>query len=434
MDGNKKIRGIVLAAITALSLNACKVQAPAYVGLYVDNKTSVTDTIDTVEVSMLILDAEKSPVPDTTFTTKNELPENVRQAVLLHKTVSDSSYQTQAMELLQAIADSVQQLRYQIIELQKQLAWIPDSITMLLNQVAELKKTEVLKTDTVFITKEIVTQFKGDSIHTDYETTELLQSRNDTIFSLRKRAYELQRQLTAMQTAAARMHQPTPVVREPAPVQPLTNKKTDQLTLQLFLAQNDTIQFLRNQLSNLQLKPHKSDTVYIDKVNKDIEPVNEFVTEQSVPDFQSLQDTILLLKARVLNLEKHTLPGMDTTATAIQDEKDVPLTSITDTTLIIAYYELGKIKPFEEEVILRQLKELCRKKNVMKITLSGYTDSSGNERINKEITNRRLNYFLEKINSWVTKDKVYFHNFGDAFASEKIVSEERKVEIRIFTD
>ena len=70
---------------------------------------------------------------------------------------------------------------------------------------------------------------------------------------------------------------------------------------------------------------------------------------------------------------------------------------------------------------------------MVKATLSGYTDSSGDEIINKEITNRRLNYLSEIIAPWIEKENIFFQNFGDTFASDIVIKEERRVEIRIYT-
>lgn len=584
MDGNKKITGIVFAGIIALALTACRVQSTDYVGLYVDNLISVTDTTD----------------PGVT-------PLNVEETNRSHaiKTTADSINQQEVEKLLQAISDSVQLLRHQMTEFQKQLAVMPDTIftvekpqkfqvpdslqtlvdykqlvqlkndsialmrnqitelknfagltadtlnlteefvrqfkadsihtnyltnqliqekndsmammrnqmsefkkavdlkvdtvyitmetvklikgdsiqtdyltnqllrgkndtiSKLRNQVIELKKTNLLKADTVYITKEIVTQLKGGSLQTDYETTRMLQTKNDTILALSKELTELrnsgiirmdtiyvarepvkssvaesqqmdylnqqllrskdeqiqslQNQMNAMQNAASRTPQQAYVPREQSQAQPFSSQQTDQLSLQMFQAQNDTIQLLRSQLRNLQ--PVKRDSVIIEKV----------AGESSSDSIRELHDTLLLLKTRVLSLEGQNQQGKDTTALVNRIEIDAPFKETTDTTLIVAYYERGGIKPLEEETVLKQIKDLSNTKNVMKITLSGYTDSSGSEKVNKEITTKRLNYLSEKINLWISKEEIFFQNFGDVFASDKMISDERRIEIRILT-
>lgn len=115
---------------------------------------------------------------------------------------------------------------------------------------------------------------------------------------------------------------------EPKQVAPFSIQQTDLLTLQMFQAKNDTIQFLRDQLHNLQLLPQIRDTVYIEKEIKEVQPVKEIVVQQKeIVDqpkeagFQSLHDTISLLKSRVLSLEEQIIPVKDTIILAKQDEK-----------------------------------------------------------------------------------------------------------------
>lgn len=226
------------------------------------------------------------------------------------------------------------------------------------------------------------------------------------------------------------------VIRETAGSPVVENQQNDQLILQLLRSKDEQINNLQNQLDqrqDLQLLPQKRDTVYIEKEVKELQSVKEIAGQQKETGLQSLHDTIRLLKSRVLSLEEQIMSGRDTTITARQDEKDELLTVITDTILYVAYYLRGEIKPIEEEKILQQIKELYRDTVVAKVTLSGYTDSSGDEIINKEITNRRLNYLSEMIVPWIAKEKIFFQNFGDVFASDTVIEDERRVEIRIYT-
>jgi hypothetical protein len=217
MDGNKKIRGFVIVSAIALTLFSCRVQTPTYVGLYVDNSIPYSDS--TTYIGEVPLD-----IVDTTTVVEAEPKSDLYPAKEMIILSSDSVYQHEVKSLLKWITDSVQPLRHQVFELQKQLAGIPDTcitrkkqqvfqkadslqkepdfkqlvqkkndtITMLRNQVNELKKYTDLKADTVYIAKEIVTQFQGDSIQADHETIRLLKSKDDTILSLRKQVNELQ--------------------------------------------------------------------------------------------------------------------------------------------------------------------------------------------------------------------------------------------------
>jgi outer membrane protein OmpA-like peptidoglycan-associated protein len=405
MDGNKTIRGIVFAAFIALAITACKVQPPGYVGLYVDNLTSVNDTIYPGELPLNMLDTALTYVFNPTSFMEAKLPVYLLPAEEIFKISSDSVYQPEVEKLLKAITDSVQLLDYQMNELQKQLVVVPD---------------------TSFTGEKQQLFLPRDSLQTDILSQQMLRNTNDKI-------QKLQKQLNSLQNTAVRTPRQTTITRDPARVQPLSNRLSDQLTLQIFQAQSDTIQFLKSQIQKLQLELQKTDTVYVEKEAKELQPAKELDTEQKATDLLALQNAIQLLKTRVLNLEAQTVPEKTTPVIAMQEEKDVPVKEKSDTTLIVAFYKLGEIKPIEEESVLKQIKELNSNKNVTKLTLSGFTDNSGNATINKKITTRRLNYLSEKMLPWISKEKIFFQNFGDTFASDTMVNDERRIEIRIHT-
>lgn len=401
MDGNKKITGIVCAAIFALAIIACKVQPTGYGGLYIDNLISVTDTtapdvtplnmvdtamtrIDTISYQMIELQKQLAVLPDTSFPGEN--PQEFQPPVSLQTEV----------DFKQLIQDK------------------NDAIVVLRNQLNELQNFGILQSDTVFKVRETVKSPNAESQQIYYLTHQLLRAMDEQNQSL-------QNQLNAIQNTTARTPQQTYITREPLQVQPLSSRHTDQLTLQMFQSQNDTIQFLRNQLRNLQL---------IEKETHELQPSEELVASDP---FQELQNTIQLLRTRVQSLEEQTPTGKEAPTLDMQVEKDAPYPVKTDTTLLVAFYNRGERKPLEEESVLKQIKELCSNKNVTKITLSGFTDSSGSAIINKEITKRRLDYLSEMIVPWIAKEKISFQNFGDIFASEKMVSDERRIEIRILT-
>lgn len=490
MDGNKKITGIVFAGIVTLAMSACKVQPSGYISLYVDNLVSVNDTTLPVIAPLYMEDTVMAHEADTASVIEAESPVVLRSAEEIFKTSSDSAFQHEFKILLKAITDSVKLLRHQMIDLQKQLTAMPgNSNTGVKSQEFQqpdslqteddLKHLIQVKNDTIATLHNQVTELKKFAGLKADETTALLRSKNDTIIALRRRMNDLQNydivradttyviretaklplaenrqseqltlqlikakdeqiqllqnQLNALQTTAARVPQQARITIEPTQTQPVGRQQTDHVTIQLLQAKNDTILFLRSQLDNLRLPTQKRDTIYIEKETKELQPKKELVVKQKTTDLQELKDTIRSLKTRVLSLEEQILPVMDTITPTMHDEKDVPYTAITDTTLLVAYYELGEIKPLEEESLLKQIKEQCSNKNVTKITLSGYTDSSGNEAINKKITNMRINYLSEKISPWIAKDKVYFQNFGDTFASDMVVKNERRIEIRMHT-
>jgi hypothetical protein len=398
MDGHKKITGIVIISAIALALFSCRVQMPAYAGLYVDNSIPHSDS--TAHIGEVPPD-----MVDTTAIIEAGLNNDSHPAKEMIMLFSDSIYPYEVKNQLKRIADSVQLLSHQMLELQKQLAEI----------------------DNTSVTGEKLQQFRqADGSQNEADLKQLLQVKNDTITMLRNQLNELKKH-TELKTDTVY------VIRETTGSPVTENQQNDQLIQQLLRSKDEQINNLQNQLDQLQLLAQKRDTVYIEKEVKEELSLKEITGQQKETGFQSLHDTISLLKSRVLSLEEQIMPGKDTTIPERQDEKDEPLTGITDTTLFVAYYLRGKIKPIEEEKILQQIKELNRDKIVVKVTLSGYTDSSGDKIINKEITNRRLNYLSEMIVPWIAKEKIFFQNFGDIFASDTIIDDERRVEIRIYT-
>ena len=447
MDGNKKIKLIVFAGITALAITACKVQSPGYVGLYIDNITSVNDTILPAEMQLNMADTAMNRVPDSTSVIVTEQPVFLKSAKEIYEISSDSVYQNEAEKWHLANTDSVQLLHYQILELQKQNSLMSDSsfageklqpfqstdslqttidfrrliqvkndtIVAMGKQLKELQNFDTIKLDTTYVKGETVNSPVAESQQTDYLNRQLLRAKDDQI-------QMLQKQLNSAQNA--RSPRQTYIRSEPSKVQPANGQQNDQLALQLFQAQNDTIQNLRSQLRSTQPQ-QKVDSVYYEKESKEMPSAEELFDEQKVIEYKALQDTLQMLKKRVQSIEKQTLSVNDTPMPAKQGK--------TDTTLIVAFYKRGEIKPMQLESVLKQIKELCSNTNVAKITLAGYTDSSGNETINNKITIKRLNYLSEKISPWITKEKMFFQNFGDIFASDTMVSNERRIEITILT-
>lgn len=540
MDGYKKIKGIVFAGAIAFAITACKVQAPTYISLYADNLISENDTVAYI--------SETFPdIPDTSDSVDKGSINDLLYSKEIINDSSDSIYKYEVKEMLKSIADSIQLFHQQLIELSKQLTLMPDTcskrikpqvlkyadttqselsyeqlirkkndtINMLLNKVREIQEYADQKADTIYFTKKTASNFKADSIKTAIEINAKLQSKNDTILTLRKRVNQLQNsgitrrdtvyivkapsvtsvsesqqtdritqqllkakddqiqilqnRLNEMQAAANKtsqqpqtattQQQAKPMVSQPdystqqmiiakdnqikilqdqlnklkskidttpeptkntidsAESKSLKNTQDDHSALQLYKEQNDTILFLINKLSNQQLQAQKADTVYINNDLIERQTEKEIIVRQNQPNLKLLQDTIQMLKSRLLAI----------------DEKDINKVAKTDTTLLIAYYLLGDIKPIDEDKLVQQITDLCRSKSVTKITLSGFTDSSGDKYINKEITNQRLNYLFKIISPLVAKDRVFFQNFGDVFASDIIVKDERRVEIRIYT-
>jgi hypothetical protein len=421
----------------------------------------IADSVQLLHRQVFELQRQFAGIPDTSI---------IGEKLQTFRQTDSSLKEADLKQLLRVKNDTITMLRNQISELvatQFQIDSIQidretarllrskdDTILSLREQLDEPRSNGVVKTDTVYVIRETAGTSTAENQKNDQLILQLLRSKDELINNLQNQVNSLQSapyitpgstqtnreqvqpsanqqpdyyaqqlrakddqiqllqgQLNQMQSLLTETSQQDWVTGEPRQSPLPDNQQADPITMRMFLAKNDTIQSLKNQLRNLQLISQKIDTVYIEK------------------DFQSLHDTIELLKSQVLSLEKQIMTDKDTTISAGQNENAM----ITDTTLLVAYYLMEEIIPIEEENILQQIKELDSNKIVVKATLSGYTDSSGDEIINKEITNRRLNYLSEMIAPWIEKEKIFFQNFGDTFASDIVIKEERRVEIRIYT-
>jgi outer membrane protein OmpA-like peptidoglycan-associated protein len=100
--------------------------------------------------------------------------------------------------------------------------------------------------------------------------------------------------------------------------------------------------------------------------------------------------------------------------------------------VLTAYYQIGQTQPNNE--VVSMLEEVLKNNKILKVEISGYTDSTGNATVNRRITNTRINYIYNKITPLVPMDKIYIQNFGQNFASIMRVDEERRVEIRLYVE
>ena len=172
MDRNKKITGILFAGIITLAITACKLQPQRYISLYVDNLTSVNDTIDPGEVPLYMADTSMTNLVDTASVIEAELPVFLPPAEEMSKISPDSAYQHEVKELLKAITDSIQLLHRQIVELQNQHVFMPD---------------------TNFPGKRLYKVQPLDSLQPEVKFKQLIQVKNDTIAMLHDQEIELRK-------------------------------------------------------------------------------------------------------------------------------------------------------------------------------------------------------------------------------------------------
>jgi hypothetical protein len=220
MAGNKTITGIAFAAIITLAITACKFQPPGYGGLYVDNLMPISDTTDSEKTLPNFVDTHEF---DTTSYIETDLPV-LHPDKEIFKIFSDSVYQKNFEQAVKAITDSIQLLRYQMIELQKQLTVVPDTS----------------------FTGENSQEFQlPDSLQTEVDLKQLLQAQNDTIVVLRKQLKELK---NSGNIKSDTVNVTNEIVKSPV----TESQQIDNLTQELLKAKDEQIQMLQNKLNALQ--------------------------------------------------------------------------------------------------------------------------------------------------------------------------------------
>jgi outer membrane protein OmpA-like peptidoglycan-associated protein len=205
------------------------------------------------------------------------------------------------------------------------------------------------------------------------------------------------------------------------------SEKDDSKAQTLIAAQNDTINRLKNQLKSQNptdsLKIQKSlTTVPFIVQNRSIDSVanqNPMVRNDSI---QGLKKN-LVAAPKVIQFTTVDTVFVEKKVTEIQLKTIEPLTFIT-------FYDLGKTEPNNN--VLDEIIPILKAENVIKVELSGFTDSTGNAAFNKQLTDKRLNFVQSTIKQFVPIKNIFVQNFGQTFASQKSLNDDRKVEIRIY--
>ncbi|MFN4763633.1 hypothetical protein ACKGJN_10955 [Gillisia sp. Q332] len=486
MDGNKKIGIIGFAFILAISISACKVQKPAYAGLFVDNSYSFRDTVAPVASQLNLKDPEMVIAADSLITPSTY--------DVVYKSTSDSAYKREVKKLLMGISDSIHLMRLQIVSYQKQLEYgtdttftrfkpqvlhaldslesKKDTIPQPKNQPKSQKKP-LHETDTLHFLKEVSksqsTENNPENSETIYQTSmvktdtvqqlkEELQSQQnlrrepDTVYILKEVPVrqaegiqdenseaiykELKVKNDSIQQLKDRLklqqnrRQDTEIVQviKEVPVPQESNYKDRRVEAmnEELNVKNNTIRQLKNQLKTQQNLQPQTDSDNAVKEALVMQEENKNV-DAILQELNAKTDSIQQLKNR-LKSEKNTIQETDTVFQII--EKPVLQPKEVDTVLITAYYSLGKTIPDND--VISELAKIAQNKSIDKAILSGYTDVSGNAIINKRLTNSRLEYLKNQVATFIPANKIYLQNFGDAFASKNIVQSERRVEIKFF--
>lgn len=248
-------------------------------------------------------------------------------------------------------------------------------------QISGLQNCNLLKPDTIYVTRETTKSTFAENQHNDYINQQQLKAKDEQI-------QRLQNQIDAIQNASITRPRQSFVFRERAQHQPCNDQQSDQMSRHLLQSQNDTIQHLKSQLRSLQLQPKDRNSVKSKKKNQTSKIIDKPVDEhKSIGANPTTQATSKLAKNRVSYMVLKTSLSKDATAAGI----------------------LNKISEFDN-------------KRLINPNLSGLTNSSAKAKINKEITHKRFNYLSEKNTPRISKENIFFQNYKDVLASIEVVS------------
>lgn len=179
-----------------------------------------------------------------------------------------------------------------------------------------------------------------------------------------------------------------------------------------------------------------------------VSPVNTIIKETITRDtiINTVVKTDTIVKTKLIENEslKMNVSELQDSVSRLQtlvELKNKALTSVegkiieqgnrqVDTVKITAYYAAGKIYASNEGLVLKDLHSKIGNRKIDKITLIGYTDSSGSPSLNLKLSNQRVVRLIDKlIQLGYDRDIIFLQFFGSRYASDKIIENERRVEI-----
>lgn len=469
MDGNKKIKALVYSLVLVVSITACSIQSTSYTGLYIDSDSALefpvenevikpekvdltqvdrTDSVvssheqkrvmnissDSVYSKKLIYENTSSVLKNYSY--KKDMREDTKS------TRSGSTLGSKAKDSVNKISLETQNKEFKKLQQQinedKNSMYLPDSSftltrTQKLQIVTGVKETQkdsvnennkeknqIQKTDTVFIVKEIYRNTKNNF------SEEKSESEND---DLKKRIERLESRQSESHKKVQQDREPIYIEKE-VPAKEVEKSRDERFeSVYKEVVRFEPARTQNNTIQPLITIPQQRDTVYIEKEV----PVKETIVLENKSDkavyekLNSQNDTIKQLKEQLT--QKALLQQKTDTIYKI-NEVPVYKTKEIDSLSITAFYDIGKTAPSND--VMKELKDVLESKPVGKVMLSGYTDASGNQSINKALTDRRLEYIKELMAKIVPIHKIYVQNFGDRFASSEIIPTERRVEITVY--
>jgi len=294
----------------------------------------------------------------------------------------------------------------------------------LTNEKVDVEKRTTTQTQPV-VQKKKVTEVASKSETVQVASTAPVQRQSETTpqATLTNEKVDVEKRTTT---------QTQPVVQE---------RKAKEVTQESLSIQPVAVTTAPNQTkatSNKATKPSVQKKSINDPIAPTVTQVSE--AEETNPKPQPTQGVTVTPSARqseILTPAKMTHATMQTnikTLDTTQVEKPLPTTNIETKKpmLLTAYYQIGQTQPSNE--VVTSLMEVLENNKITKVELAGYTDSTGTVAVNKRITNTRINYIYNKITPLVPIDRIYIQNFGQNFASETRVDEERRVEIRLYME
>ncbi|MBN1132461.1 MAG: OmpA family protein, partial [Bacteroidales bacterium] len=106
-----------------------------------------------------------------------------------------------------------------------------------------------------------------------------------------------------------------------------------------------------------------------------------------------------------------------------------------DTLFFTLYYDSDSFEARNREEIMQDIRDVTQHKKVVRIFVSGYTDSRGTPEVNLVISNRRVLAVSDQLRELgIDRRLIYNQHFGDAYASELPLDTDRRVDIVILAE
>lgn len=383
MDGSKKIAIHFLNVYLAIILVACTTQKPAQIAFYVNDYIALFDTAGTSVDSF-------APLHTDTLIFEDEKTEHEKA----FEKVVDTENETEA--LINAENEKNMLLQQPVLEMQSQTSSAPG---------------------TEYVTREIIQPVPMGNFETGNNKEALYNDKHNKNMLFQQPDPDLQRQTSS---APVKVNATGGII---VPI-PVGKDDTADETEAMLNTNNNENSLLQQPVPDLQSQPDSAygTVIATGEIIQSIPVGTDDNADETEALLNAKNDKIKLLQQQVLDLQSQTSSAPDTVY--VQESQII---SNYDSIKIVAYYKIGEVKPITEDSIFIHLNKINANRNIEKVIISGYTDISGNEAINKAITNKRLNYFVQKTEQIFPIEKIFLRNFADRFASDKVVESERKL-------